>query len=198
MRLGLDDVKAAVEPMVRAFAEDPLWVGVFPDKEKREPGMRHMFRFHMRYCLLCGEVHASSSRLEGIAVWLPGRCAALDLGPVLRAGVLRMPFAVGLKVLMRMRKVGETLTRMRTRQCKGEHWYVAMLGVDPSHQRQGIGRRLLAPKLDWCRREGLPVWLETETDQNVRFYERLGFEIREEEVVPDINVRLWGMLKLPG
>ncbi len=197
MRLELHDVNAAVEPMVRAFAEDPLWTGVFPDMEKRERGMRYVFRFHMRYCLLCGEAYAVSSRLEGIAVWLPGRCAAVDCGPVLRAGVLKMPFAVGLRALVRMRRVGETLTRMRTNQCKGEHWYLGMLGVDPPHQRKGLGSRLLAPKLDWCQSKGLPVWLETETEQNVRFYQRLGFEIREEEVVPEINVRLWGMLKPP-
>jgi hypothetical protein len=197
MRLGLGDVNAAVEPMVRAFAEDPLWVRMFPDKRKRETGMRHLFRFHMRYCVLCGEVYAVSSMLEGVAAWLPDRSAAVDRGPVLSAGALKMPWLVGLRTLMRMRKLGKEVTRMRTNQCAGEHWYLAMLGVDPPHQRKGIGRRLLAPKLEWCRRECLPIWLETETEQNVRFYERLGFEVREEVVVPGVNVRLWGMLKLP-
>ena len=52
--------------------------------------------------------------------------------------------------------------------------------------------------LDRFDRENLPVWLDTETEENVRYYERIGFEVRDDHVVPEVDVRLWGMCRMPG
>lgn len=183
--------------MVRAFAEDPVWVAMFPSPEKREPGTGHLFGFMLRYAALCGEVYTTSG-FEGAVVWLPAGFADVGGASALRAGALSLPFAIGFRATRNMQKLGETTTRLRTTHCRGDHWHVAMLGVDPGHQGKGLGRALLTPKMEWCRRHGLPVWLETEAERNVRFYERLGFEVREEAVVPGLEVKLWGMLKEPG
>lgn len=76
-------------------------------------------------------------------------------------------------------------------------WYLMYLGVHPDGQGAGTGRTLLQAALDdVLRREAAPVYLETGTERNVRFYERFGFRIREQDVplVPG-PVRHWTMIR---
>jgi len=53
-----------------------------------------------------------------------------------------------------------------------QHWHLGPVGVLPSHQGKGIGTKLLSrfcQEVDACLS---PAYLETDTDKNVRFYER--------------------------
>lgn len=61
-------------------------------------------------------------------------------------------------------------------------WYLKLLGVDPEGQGKGIGSTLLRESLRELDEDGLPAYLETGTERNVRFYERFGFEVRRAEV----------------
>ena len=58
---------------------------------------------------------------------------------------------------------------------KTEHWYLAVLGVDPGFQGKGLGGRLLEPVLARADREGLPAYLETDRERNLAFYARHRF-----------------------
>lgn len=61
-------------------------------------------------------------------------------------------------------------------------WYLKLLGVDPEGQGKGIGSTLLRESLDELDKDGLPAYLETGTQRNVRFYKRFGFDVRKAEV----------------
>jgi GNAT superfamily N-acetyltransferase len=61
-----------------------------------------------------------------------------------------------------------------------QHWHLGPVGVLPSHQEKGIGTKLLSrfcKEVDACLS---PAYLETDTDRNVQFYERFGFEVTQE------------------
>ena len=72
------------------------------------------------------------------------------------------------------------------------HWHFGPIGVLPSHQGKGIGTKLLSrfcKEVDACLS---PAYLETDTDKNVRFYERFGFEVVEETEIFDVkNSYMW-------
>lgn len=74
-----------------------------------------------------------------------------------------------------------------------EHWYLQMIGTHPDWQRRGIGSMLIREGLSWARRDGLGVYLETETVENVAYYRHLGFEVRTEWDVPSGGPHMWGM-----
>ena len=59
------------------------------------------------------------------------------------------------------------------------HWYLGILGVDPRHQGEGLGARLIDHTLDRLDREGLPAYLETDKESNLAWYARRRFELRE-------------------
>jgi predicted N-acetyltransferase YhbS len=73
-----------------------------------------------------------------------------------------------------------------------QHWHLGPVGVLPSHQGKSIGTRLLSrfcQEVDACLS---PAYLETDTDKNVRFYERFGFEIVKETEIFDVkNLYMW-------
>jgi ribosomal protein S18 acetylase RimI-like enzyme len=58
---------------------------------------------------------------------------------------------------------------------KDPHWYLPMIGVDPSQQHRGIGAALLDHTLRRCDGEGKLAYLESTSPTSVRLYERHGF-----------------------
>jgi ribosomal protein S18 acetylase RimI-like enzyme len=73
-----------------------------------------------------------------------------------------------------------------------QHWHLGPIGVLPSHQKKGIGTKLLSrfcQEVDACLS---PAYLETDTDKNVQFYERFGFEVVKETKIFDVKNRyMW-------
>ena len=59
---------------------------------------------------------------------------------------------------------------------KEPHWYLPLIGVDPSCQGRGFGSALLRYALEQCDRAGLPAYLESSNPRNIPLYERHGFE----------------------
>lgn len=59
------------------------------------------------------------------------------------------------------------------------HYYLGVIGADPSRHGQGVGTRLLQSFSALSAADALSsgVYLETANPANVRFYERAGFEV---------------------
>ena len=57
------------------------------------------------------------------------------------------------------------------------HWYLPMIGVDPTHQSQGYGSALLQHALLPCDRDHTPAYLESSNPRNIPLYQRHGFEV---------------------
>ena len=77
------------------------------------------------------------------------------------------------------------------------HWYLAVLGTDPAHWGQGVGSALVRHVLDDPANGGQAAYLETETESNVPFYERHGFQVVGELDVPRGGPHLWLMWRDP-
>lgn len=57
------------------------------------------------------------------------------------------------------------------------HWYLPMIGVDPTQQNKGCGSALMRHALAVCDRENKPAYLESSNPRNISLYSRFGFEI---------------------
>lgn len=69
-------------------------------------------------------------------------------------------------------------------------WYI---GVLPSQQGKGIGGKLMDELLNEAGKNSLPIYLETSTERNFKFYESLGFSLKN--VVTDLGYKLHIYLK---
>ena len=70
-----------------------------------------------------------------------------------------------------------------------QHWHLGPIGVLPTHQGSGIGSTLMkrfCGEVDACMAK---AFLETDLDQNVRFYEKFGFKIVSESEIFGVKNR---------
>lgn len=57
------------------------------------------------------------------------------------------------------------------------HWYLGILGVEPTQQKKGYGSMLMKQILQKCDRERKIAYLESSNPINISFYEKHGFEV---------------------
>ena len=70
-----------------------------------------------------------------------------------------------------------------------QHWHLGPIGVLPSHQGMGVGTELMTrfcKEVDNCSAK---AYLETDRDENIRFYEKFGFRCIAESIIFDVPNR---------
>ena len=150
------DIPKASEMFARTFHNDPMMCHLLPNAAKRPRLSARSHQCLLRYGIHCGEVLATSESLEGVAIWLPPEAAHDSLAKLLRACLFTLPLTAGPRFFVRFLSYHQHLDRLRREHTPFRHWYLQLLGVDPSHQRKGYAKALVNPMLARFDREGLP------------------------------------------
>ncbi len=191
----LDDVDACVTVLARAFQDDPGGIVIDPDPVGRAEMFRGFFRVFVAASLSEGaDLVVAGEPIEGIASWFgPDRHGpsgeamyAHGFGDVLKR--------LGPDASQRMLAMTGELERQHERLITGPHFRLDFFGVDPSRQGSGIGTALIEHGHRIADERGLPCYLETFTEPNVRYYERRGYRIVGEYTVGD-GVPVYGMVR---
>ena len=197
-RLTSRDAVRAGEAMADAFSRDPLWQKVFEgesDLDRRYPAC---FEVPVRHCLKYGEVYATSEGLEGILAVVPGRFSDMTFWRMLRSGALGSGMRMGVNAGRRMAEL-KVLSSDRAGITAGRPYvYLLLLGVRAAYQGNGLGGSLLRALIHRCDGEGLPIYLETETEENVLLYEHFGFDVVQRVTFDKLGVPMWEMIREPG
>ncbi len=196
VQLGVAQRSPAGELLARAFHNDPLYMLVIPEEDKRAEVLSWLFDKVVYYSLLYGEVHTTTT-LEGVACWLPPGRTKLTIGRILRSGFGATPLKMGLAAYRRFDTYVGYADKLHKRYAPESHWYLWAVGVDPLRQGRGIGGRLLEPVLAKASTNGTACYLETGVERNILFYERHGFRTVGEEQVSELDVPVWAMLRAP-
>jgi GNAT superfamily N-acetyltransferase len=173
-----DQLDEASGVLARAFDDDPVFRFLYPGPRRRRSTCRAFMHSIVRDALPFGDVWAAFE--DGVpvaaAAWLPegayppSRWRATRLGVSAWSTLLTpQTFRDGFRYLTETEKLHP----------KEPHWYLAVIGVEPSRQGEGLGGKLLAVVLDRLDTEGVPSYLETSTDANVAWYRHHGFELWE-------------------
>ncbi|MBN9414335.1 MAG: GNAT family N-acetyltransferase [Candidatus Eremiobacteraeota bacterium] len=177
-------MRAACEAVADSLAEDPFYVALGVDRA----GLADYVEASWREALSIGRVDSFGG--EGAALWMTGP----DPGEAARRTKLgefsRILSPSGLANYQRM--VAGMDERLQGLLPEGV-WYLSILGVAPALQGQGWGARLLGPALA-C---GHPSYLETFGERSLRFYQRLGYEVRHRFLEPVTDSPYW-VLFHPG
>lgn len=184
------DVPRLAEILSAAFERDPFMVWVLPAPETRPRRIRIIFEQLVLSRL--GVDRDCFVTLHGAAVWAPPD-AWRATGTRQLHDLAVLGWAAGRHA---SRAVGGSAALERRHPVEPAHWYLEALGVTPEHQGQGVGSRLMRPMLMTCDEDRIPAYLETTTARNVTFYQRLGFEVREEFDLPR-GPHIWTMWRDP-
>lgn len=188
------DIPAMAAVLARAFARDPYFSWLAGDAPERNLRMRMGWTAILRRASAGLRETWTTADLAGVAVWLPpGRDASSFLDSVRLVPALAR--LTGWRRLREVAAANELLEKRRRTHVPAPHWYLSALGVDPERQREGIGSSLLSLVLERADAEGMPAYLEAATARNVLLYERHGFDVVEELILPRTDVRCWLMLR---
>ncbi len=190
-------VKAAAAVLARAFQDDPLLGYALSDRSEMKRGdPSPLIEYILSYCIRYGEVHATSTNLEGVAGWLTSDSYPMTPWKVIRS--VPPSVILGLSrggVTSRMRKAGACLDATHARLAPFRHWFLQIVGVDPRFQGKDCAGRLLRPMFSRIDEERLPCYVETLDEKNVRLYEHFGFELLDESEIPGTGICSWSMLR---
>ena len=192
-------VDSQLQPMVdvlaRAFCSNPLIRAVIrsDDPDRCFRSNHHSMRTLLPMARLHGQVLVAALDGEvvgGLVGSPPGRS---PLPPPPLMDRLRFLKRQGWSVARRWGVVFEALDALHPVE---PHWYLGVLGVEGFARSRGVGAALLSRWLAGVDRDGMPAYLETDREENVRFYERAGFSLEGETSI--LGVRVWLMKRAPA
>jgi GNAT superfamily N-acetyltransferase len=135
--------------------------------------------------------HGSAFRTEayrGAALWLP---------PGVKPDEDRLAALFDRTVpATRRRILHQVLTQMEAATPAMPHWHLPLIGIDPAWQNQGIGSLLMRHAGDMFDRLGVAAYLESSSERNIPFYQRLGYQVLRTIRVGDCPP-ISPMLRLP-
>lgn len=196
IRLTKKHVKPAGEVAGRALCDDPVSVYIEPDDERRRRLIKHVYQMLMCLGVKYGEVYAISPDLEGVSIWNYYKTFHKEkVWGMLICAIKGKIYKLGMQVAKKFDPIEDYNDQVHKELVPGEHWYLHILGVDPPNQGKGLGSTLVGYKLEQIDQQGLPAYVETSTERNVKFYEKLGFRVLKEGIIPETDVYQYYMFR---
>jgi ribosomal protein S18 acetylase RimI-like enzyme len=164
----------------RAFFNDPFFRFLSPNDRLRERGLTLFFRANLAHA---GErarlitVRDGDDTIIGLSLWLPTN----DYPQTIATQLSQVPGT--LRALYRRPRAlvdgSKYLAAIAQSHPKELHWYLYLLVADPALQRRGVGTKLMEHGLAAIDAEGVGGYLETQNEDNLGYYRRFGYELRE-------------------
>jgi GNAT superfamily N-acetyltransferase len=191
-RASARDLPALAGMLARAFMDDPV-ASWSCGPERLRPAVLERFQAARLKQLLSHEEVWSSEDLDCAALWAPpGHAHTTPRQDIELARCLAHP-----RLVWRLPLVAKGLLEIQRNHPTHEpHWYLAVLGTDPSAQGRGLGSAALAPVLERCDADGVAAYLESSKERNIDFYARHGFRVTGELRLPR-GPSLWPMWRDP-
>lgn len=196
-KLTPDYIEKACKVAGSAFQDDSFTIFVYPDERERMQKIEYGFYMLYKYGIKHGLTYATSKNLEGITLWLPPKKTYPSIWTMMRYGGFYTMRKVGLK----LKAMKRTMTVFKYEEERHrdlapyDHWYFQNIAVKPEEQGKGYGGLLISTMLKTIESDGLPIYVETNTEKSVSIYQKYGFEILEHAIIPETDVPLWCMLR---
>jgi ribosomal protein S18 acetylase RimI-like enzyme len=170
------DIDALTRTLSRAFDQDPFYAWLLPQDERRSSAFTGIFQLFLRDMSNRLSDTYTTEAGDGVAVWQPPGAQHLSL---LRQVQLLPRFArvLGWLNIPRSMRLLDHMDSLQSRFAPKPHFYLMLLGVEPTRHKTGLGRQLLLPGLANCSAQGIGSYVETANEANVPFYERQGFTL---------------------
>jgi len=169
---------ATVAALVDSLRYDPFYIAIteeFADNEaRRRRALECYFDYSMSEGARMGRLLVWPDESVGAAVWLlPAETSVYAAQTKAKDEFLAQ--TLGTTGADAYRRIIDFMRPRASAAVAESAWYLSIVGVTPSAQGQGIGRRLVEPTLAEADDAGVDCYLETFDSRNRRFYQRLGF-----------------------
>src|SRR6056297_650745 len=195
-KLEKHEIPKASLVLAEAFQNDPLWSKTIGKENKK--GYPVMAEMLLKYCLKYGQIYASSDNFEGIMALAKGDTSYITFGRLLKGGGIIPILKLGFKRLITIANAFTPMDEVRKKHMKDRPFvYIQVIGVSTQHQGKGYGKQLLNELIQASEQAKIPIYLDTETKKNVKWYEHFGFKTVEQMTLPVIEQPMWAMIREP-
>jgi len=185
-----NDKDLAIDLLTSAFTENKSVNYIVRQDHLREQRIKALMQYSFDCCMLYGHVYFSEDKKACALVSFPDRKKTS-----FKSIILDLKFIFNSAGVANVSKILHREKLISGKYPKTEIYYLWFIGVSPEHQNQGIGRTLLAGIINEANQLNRPVYLETSTESNVRWYQKAGFEIYG---VLDFGYNLFLLRRAPG
>jgi GNAT superfamily N-acetyltransferase len=154
--------------LVLAFASDPVARWMYPDSYQYLTHFPHFVQVFSSKALAQATAYCIDG-YAGAALWLPP-----GVEPDAELPIELLQRSIFESEQADVFAIREQMARYHPQQ---PHWYLPMMGVEPTQQGKGYGSALMQPVLVECDRDRIPAYLGASKPANVQFYERHGFKV---------------------
>ena len=142
-------------------------------------------------------IYADSEEINGFAVWLPFGFTGSKTVPFLVNGGLKLILHSGLGIIGRLLAYETYAMNLKKEFTDNYDWYLYNLSIKKDAQGKGIASKLMRPMMQFCDRERMVAYLETNKEANVGLYKHYGFDLMKEELIPKTPVTHYSMVRHP-
>jgi GNAT superfamily N-acetyltransferase len=155
----------------------------FPDKEKKDAALEATLRFYTAYDMEFGAAYSTDETVKDGVCFGHSDEMGYTEERYRQAGSYSPEYEAAMARLndedkQRRLDLFDELDRLEAElDIPRPHIYADFLGVREEVQHQGRGRRLMTAVCEYAQSLGLPVMLFTNTEEDVAFYQSMGFHI---------------------
>jgi GNAT superfamily N-acetyltransferase len=189
-KASIHDVARIAAAFSRAFVDDPVFVWMVPETERRRAALPGFFTLFTAAFQRHGHTYRTVDGMAA-ALWVPPGVAPVadDEAEAFGGAIAELSGADAERVLT----IGALLDENHPHE---PAWYLNFMGVEPAGQGRGMGSALLEEVLVRADRDGEAACLDATSTLNRRLYERHGFATTAELAVPG-GPPLWQMWREP-
>ena len=188
------DVRPLSKVLARAFYDDPFMLYMLPDDKARSKALPPMFAALARHHFLSrggSEVASNGGRVGAATLWDPPGQRKSS-----RREEIRMLPTLAWYFRSRGKQTKALGKAMEEAHPEEPHWYLMVIGSDPTVRGKGYGQALMRSRLDRCDGEHAPAYLEASKAELIPYYQRFGFDQIGEIQIPD-GPNMWPMWRAP-
>jgi ribosomal protein S18 acetylase RimI-like enzyme len=165
------ELARCISTQILAFAADPLMRWALPDPERYVAFFPTFLQHYGGQAFELGTAYRTQD-YRGSAHWLPPGVGFDQeaLGAVVQEAVAPE----------RLDEVFGVLEAVGKAHPEEPHWFLPVIGVDPSCQSRGYGSALLERSLAAVDADHRVAYLEASNPRSVPLYQRFGFEVIDE------------------
>jgi GNAT superfamily N-acetyltransferase len=176
------DVDAATRTVTSAFLADPAWQPTLARLRRARGGGEEVDFAWWRPWVVSALVQEAlwvTDGNEAVAVWHP--IGAPELEPDQAPAVEAMLAGLDADDATYFEAFDELFIAARPAE---PHWYLSLLATHGEHRGRGLGMALLGYTLDLVDAAGQAAYLESTNPANLNRYRSVGFEDRDDLVLP--------------
>ncbi len=184
------DLQNAVNVLTDAFSEESMWKEVF----KNEQENRALTEVMVRFCLKYGNVVSTSENIEGVMAIAPyGK--DMNMLSIIRSGAFLLSMKIG-NESKKFKVLSDAVDEAKKTLDLDPYIHLLIMGVSQDYQGKGFGGKLVQALIEKSESENKPIYLETQKEDNVFFYEKYGFEVKKKIMLPEpFDLPMWLMFR---